>query len=194
MSPTDSTYADRAPDPTPYLVRDGIHVGYTCQHEPFEKMYLERTGSDRKFDPRIFNMSPCGSRMLIVREEAAETVGTSNLIVPKIVQERNPPGAGYIVAVGDMVGRGTAPHPHGVRCNEPSELLYRRIIFGMYSGNEFVTQPYKDGGFATKYWIMTDRDVWFIDWGFGGTEKAEAINELKGIQQGLSDAMQQMKP
>ncbi len=144
-------------------VRNGIHTGWACEQEPFEKMYERCTGNARTFDPRVFKLAPCGSRILLVREEEVTKVG--HVIIPDTTALKNPPGAGYIIAVGDMVGAGTSPHPHGVRCDNPAELLYKRIIFGMFSGAEFHTQSYKDGGFATAYWLLTDRDVWFVDWG-----------------------------
>lgn len=145
-------------------LRDGISTGWVAEQEKFEENYELCTGKAVKFDPKIFSYAPCGSRILICREEAAETFGESGIAIPQSVQQNEPPGAGYIAAVGDMVGSGTAPHPHGVRCNNPEKLLYKRVIFGQFSGREFITRSYADGGFKTVFWLLTDRDVWLIDW------------------------------
>ena len=163
------------------LVREGVHTGWMCKQESFENMYFERTGEPRTFDPRIFNLSPCGSRMLVVREKAPEEYGNTGLVVPETARQKNPPGAGYVVAVGNTVGMGSAPHPHGVNCENPGDLLYKRIIFGMFSGNEFITQPYKDGGYETTFWIMTDRDVWFVDWSDNDNDKLNQQHEIESV-------------
>ena len=148
-------------------LRDGVSTGWVAEHKAFEENYEHCTGKAVKFDPQIFDYAPCGSRILVCREEAESELRGSGIQIPDSVQERNPPGAGYIAVVGDMVGSGTAPHPHGVHCKDPSKLLYKRIIFGMFSGKEFTTRSYADGGFKTAFWILTDRDIWFIDWGAG---------------------------
>ena len=145
------------------IMREGIHTGYVCEQEWFTKRYERITGNARKFDPRVFEYSPCGSRLLLVRDEQVTKLG-SGLIIPDNTTAKNPPGSGYVIAVGDMVGQGTSPHPHGIRLTSPESLLYKRVIFGMFSGVEYITQPYHDGGFCTEYWINTDRDLFFVDW------------------------------
>lgn len=147
-----------------YLVRDGISVGYIAEQTIFESHIFARTGERRSFDQRVFQMTPTGSRLMVVREKAPGEFGDTGIVIPESVQLKNPVGAGYVVSVGDMVGQGTAPHPHGVRCDSPRDLLYKRIVFGMYSGSEFITQAYRDGGFETVFWVLTERDIWFVDW------------------------------
>lgn len=164
MTNAAETSTEQSPPPSEVLVRDGIIVGYACKQKAFQNLYFERTGDKREFDPRVFQMTPSGSRILVAREEAPEEFGDSGLIVPENVRQQNPPGAGWVIGVGDMVGKGTAPHPHGIRCLSPKDLLYKRIIFGMYGLNELVTQPYRDGGFETRFWVLTERDIWFVDW------------------------------
>ena len=144
------------------LVRDGVFSGYACKQQAFEEMYERRTGETRTFDPQVFKYGGCGSRLLLVRDKNVSEVG--GLFVPDNIQQKNPPGSGFVISVGDMVGQGTSPHPHGIRCEHPSNLLYQHIVFGMFSGNEYITKPYRDGGFVTEYWVMTDRDIWFVDW------------------------------
>lgn len=140
--------------------RDGIIAGWSGVPEVMENR-LKAAGQPGNLDPRVYDLALCGSRILLVREESEKEYG--NILIPDSVRVKNPPGAGYVVAVGNTVGQGTSPHPHGISLDHPSDLLYHRIVFGMYSGSEFITNA-AEGGWQTHYWIMTDRDVWMVDW------------------------------
>ena len=124
---------------------------------------IERViGGHRSIDPAVFNLDVCGSRMLVIRDEPDATYGESKIIIPETAR-KDPVGAGWVVAVGSEVGVGTSPHPHGIRLEQPFEILGHRIVFGLWSGRELIVGP-RDGGFETEFWMLTDRDVLAVDW------------------------------
>lgn len=138
-----------------------ISTGYMIDQATIEKQLTEKWGEDVRLDPVIFNMHPQGARLLVIREEADKEHG--GIIVPDTVRLKNPPGAGYVIGVGPDVGQpGGVQYPFGVVCEHPSDLLGARIIFGMHTGSEFLTDI-TEGGYRTRFWMITGRDIWMID-------------------------------
>lgn len=136
-----------------------IHPGSTVNKKVFEEMLERKTGRAKKLDPRVYDLSMTGSRLLLIRDDPDEEYG--GVIIPTTVAIKDPPGAGWVIAVGPLVGSGSSPHPHGVRCDEADDMLYKHIIFGMYTGSAFTTNP-TERGWHGLFWIMTDRDVWMV--------------------------------
>lgn len=137
--------------------------GYVANQEDIEIIISAAANRERKLDPRVFKLAFVGSRMLIIRDLPQEEFGS--IIIPSSVAEKEPPGAGWIVAIGDKVGTGSSPHPHGVYVPDeayPSALLGRRVLFGMWSGKELNLNAVERGP-ETKFWVTTDRDIWAID-------------------------------
>ncbi len=141
----------------------GIIQGYTAKPDDIHStINVGRELDDQLvLDPEVFNLSVTGARLLVVRDEAESSVG--GIVIPETVRLKNPPGSGWVVSVGPAVGiAGTSQYPFGLDCDHPTDLLCKRIIFGMYSGSEFLT-GIREGGFTTRFWIITARDIWMVD-------------------------------
>lgn len=74
-------------------------------------------------------LRPCGARLLVQREEAAQTYGDSAIVIPERDRERKL--WGRVVAVGPGTGEtwdGVSPPPPAALGDE--------VLFGKYSGEE----------------------------------------------------------
>jgi hypothetical protein len=69
-------------------------------------------------------------------------------------------GSGWVVSVGPLVGRTGAPHPVGVLCRHPSDLLGRLVLYQMYAGTNLRTSQ-EDTEFGGQFSlvVLTDRDI-----------------------------------
>lgn len=142
-----------------------IHHGYTVDSTIFEKLISKHAGKDRRLAPPVYDMPMNGSRMLIIRDLAPEEYRMDEDGPPIMIPDtaaKDPPGIGFVVSVGDMVGQGQAPHPHGIQCETPADMLYQRVVFGMWSGKEFRVN-FLQRGYECNFWVLTDRDVWMVD-------------------------------
>ena len=118
----------------------------------------ELTG--RNVDPRIQYLQPTGHRLVVLKDLPVDE-SEGGILIPDTAQEEL--GGGLVVSVGPLVGQGPAPHPVGLLCDTPQDLLYKHVIFGQWVGH-VLKLSVMDREFETKnYWVLTDRDIWMVD-------------------------------
>jgi co-chaperonin GroES (HSP10) len=115
----------------------------------------------RSLPPELWTRHLTGHRILVVPEPVSErTRGLLYKPRSAIEREQLEMGAGWVVAVGPLVGQEGAPHPVGVLCSHPTSLLGRHVLFRQYSGVNLKTSQ-EDTEFGGPYAliVLTDRDV-----------------------------------
>ena len=115
----------------------------------------------RELLPDVWRHCPTGHRILVVPTPSTDTY--KGLIVkPRSVQEREAmeAGSGCIIGVGPRVGKPGAPHPVGVECEDPRDLLGQFVIFRKMGGVNIETTE-EDSEFGGKHALLmlTDRDI-----------------------------------
>jgi hypothetical protein len=65
-----------------------------------------------------------------------------------------------VIAVGPLAGDGKAPHPTGIICAHPTDLLGLHVYYQMWAGKVFRTDD-DDQEFEGKdsLIVLTDRDI-----------------------------------
>jgi len=130
-----------------------------CLDEPTRKRLHERIG--RELPSEVWEHSPVGHRLLIVPEVVSErTQGMLYKPRTAIDREALEMGAGWVVAVGPLVGAPGAPHPVGIVCEHPRDLLGKHVLFKSHSGVNIKTDQ-DDTEFGGKHalLVLTDRDI-----------------------------------
>lgn len=119
----------------------------------------ERLG--RTLSDEVWSYAMTGHRVLIVPEPVSER-HKGLLYKPRSAVDREEleMGAGYVISVGPCVGQPGAPHPVGVLCEHPSELLGRRVLYRQHSGTIIKTTE-EDTEFGGQFAliVLTDRDL-----------------------------------
>lgn len=113
----------------------------------------------RELPAEVYAQQLTGRRILVAPQPVDEKWGL--LWKPRSMTEREKlqMGAGWVIAVGPLVGSVGAPHVAGsVLCDEPEDLLGRRILFKAYTGVALQLSQDEDewGGSLV---VMTDCDV-----------------------------------
>ena len=106
-----------------------------------------------------------GHRLLVCPEPASRTY-RGTILLPESAVERGKleMGAGWVIAAGPMAGtsEGLVPHPGGILCVDPSDLLGVHILYRSHQGINIRTGD-DDTEFMGDLIILTDRDV--LAWG-----------------------------
>jgi len=127
--------------------------------EPTRKRLAEKLG--RELSPEIWEHQLAGHRVLIVPEPVAErTKGLLYKPRSAVEREQMEMGAGWVIAVGPLVGAPGAPHPVGVCCDDPRDLLGRHVLYRSFSGVNLKTSE-EDHEFGGQFAliVLTDRDI-----------------------------------
>jgi len=138
---------------------DGILRGYTVAYtgEILDvEEHLKRT-----LDSRVYELQMTGHRCLVGKDKADSMYkGVLHKPMRSVEDEENEMGSGWIIAVGPLFGDGKAPHPTGVVCEDPRDMLCKRVYFQMWCGKVLRTDE-DDSEFESKdsLIIMTDRDL-----------------------------------
>lgn len=142
---------------------DGLAPGFVLS--PDLRPWLH-TVIGRELHPDLYRMHPQGHRLLVVPDPVSERTGSGMLYKPRSAQERQElmMGAGRVVAVGPLVGAAGAPHPVGLLCNHPADLLGRHIYYESYAGTTIRTNE-EESEFGEKFSLvmLTDRDILAVD-------------------------------
>jgi len=112
-------------------------------------------------NPDLWEQHVTGHRVLIVPTPVLET-WKGILYKPRSAHEREQleAGSGCVVAVGSRVGKPGAPHPVGVECDDPRDLLGRFVLFRQLQGVNLRTSE-DDSEFGGQHALimLTDRDI-----------------------------------
>lgn len=139
------------------ITTGGILHGYSIDPALFEPIL------GRELDPRVYQLDLLGHRLLIARD-TAEELHKGLIAIPPAVAEREQweTGAGWVVAVGPFVGQGGSPHPVGLVCGHPKDVLGKHVFFFAHAGKVFKTDR-SEGEFTAGLVILTDRDIQAVD-------------------------------
>ena len=138
---------------------DGILRGYTVAYTS-EILDLENH-LKRTLDARVYELQMTGNRCLIGKDKADDMYkGILHKPMRARQAEENEMGSGWVIAVGPLFGAGNAPHPAGVVCEDPRDLLCKHVYFQMWAGHVLRTDD-GDAEYESKdsLVIMTDRDI-----------------------------------
>lgn len=115
----------------------------------------------RELSPEVWEYQITGHRVLIVPEAVSERT-RGLLYKPRSAVEREQlaQGAGWVIAVGPLVGQPGAGYPGGVLCGNPQDLLGCHVVWSRYTGVNLKTSE-EDTEFGGNYslLVMTDRDL-----------------------------------
>jgi hypothetical protein len=125
--------------------------------EPRRKILHEKIG--RELPDEVYQQRITGRRILVAPQPTDEKWGL--LWKPRSTTEREKlqMGAGWVIAVGPLVGKAGAPHVAGsVLCDAPEDLLGHKILFKAFTGVALQMSADEDewGGSIV---CMTDCDV-----------------------------------
>jgi co-chaperonin GroES (HSP10) len=137
---------------------EGILHGYTLEPKDRDQFHLK---IGRILDPRVYQLDLLGHRILVA-QDLAEEMYKGVIAKPKrsVDQEQREMGSGRVVAVGPLVGDGNSPHPTGLVCAHPTDLLGKQVFYQMYAGKVFRTDDDdEEFGGVQALIILTDRDV-----------------------------------
>lgn len=136
----------------------GILPGSTLPPGPRRASLAVLLGRD--LPEEVWAQQLTGHRLLVVPEPVSERVAGGLLWKPRSVQKRQEleMGAGWVLSVGPCVGQPGAPHPVGVLCTAPTDLLGAHVLFKQYSGTNLRISD-EDTEFEGNLLILTDRDV-----------------------------------
>lgn len=114
----------------------------------------------RELPPEVWDQQLTGHRLLVVPEPVSERIAGGLLWKPRSVQKRQEleMGAGWVLSVGPCVGQPGAPHPVGLLCTQPADLLGAHVVFKQYSGTNLRISE-EDTEFEGNLICLTDRDV-----------------------------------
>lgn len=124
--------------------------------EPLRKILHEKIG--RELPEEVYAQRITGRRILVAPQPVDERWGL--LWKPRSMTEREKlqMGAGWVIAVGPLVGSAGIPHVAGsVLCDAPEDLLGHRVLFKAYTGTALQLSQDEDewGGSLV---VMTDCD------------------------------------
>lgn len=114
-------------------------------------------------DARLFKLNTQGHRMIVLRDSVSQQ-RASGIYIPPAAAERiqDGMGRGIILAVGPLCGSPGAPHPVGISCGDPRDLLLAAVIFFQWAGKTLKSGDI-DSEFGGDVVVLTDRDVQCID-------------------------------
>ncbi len=141
----------------PEVLKRAAHAippGLRLSHEEAEAL----TG--QQITPRLADMSPQGSRILVVLDAPSETVG--RIVMPETVQALQQKAAGFIVAVGPQAGLRQLGAIGNIEAEDPSDLLGLHVIFGLGAIKVIKTSIYDDD-YKSQVALITTNDVWMVD-------------------------------
>ncbi len=120
----------------------------------------------RSLPDDVWDQQLTGHRLLVVPEAVSEKLAGGLLWKPRSVQKRQELeiGAGFVIAVGPCAGQVGAPHPVGVLCAHPTDLLGTHVLFKQYSGTNLRISE-EDSEFEGLLLVLTDRDL--LSWSPG---------------------------
>lgn len=139
-----------------------IRTGFVLPREQRLRLYYNIR---RALPGIVWEVNLTGHRVLIAQDKASEMArGLIHKPASTVRQEQREAGAGYIIAVGPMVGQPGAPHPVGLECTHPADLLGAHCYHASWTGKVFRTDE-ADEEFDTESHlvIMTDRDIQALD-------------------------------
>lgn len=125
--------------------------------EPLRKTLHEKLG--RELPAEVYVQQITGRRILVAPQPVDEKWGLLWKPRSTTEAEKLQMGAGWVIAVGPLVGTAGAPHVAGsVLSDAPEDLLGRRILFKAYTGVALQMSKDEDewGGSLV---VMTDLDV-----------------------------------
>ena len=129
----------------------------------------------REMNPDVWEYRVTGHRVLIVPTPVSEK-WKGILYKPRSAHEREAleAGSGCVIGVGARVGQPGAPHPVGVECDNPSDLLGRFVLFRQLQGVNLRTNE-EDSEFGGQHslLVMTDRDILSVGGGLTMKEVAK---------------------
>lgn len=139
-----------------------IRQDFVLEHHR-RKLLHEKLG--RELPSEVYEQILTGRRILVAPQPVDEKWGL--LWKPRSATEREKlqMGAGWVLAVGPLVGTPGAPHVAGsVLCDKPEDLLGCRVLFKAYTGVALQLEKEEDewGGSLV---VMTDCDVLAIQEG-----------------------------
>ncbi len=135
-----------------------LYEGYSVSGADRFKIEIELK---RDLPKELFEMSVCGHRALVGMDRADEMYkGLIQKPKSAIDAEQVAAGSGWVIAVGPLFGAAGAPHPSGVQCDDPRDMLGRHVYFQMWQGKVFRTDD-DDEEFSGKLSLvlLTDRDI-----------------------------------
>ncbi len=140
-----------------------IYEGYMLDPELRPSLY---SWLGREMQADVWNYAPTGGRVLIVPAPVSEK-WKGILYKPRSATEREEieAGSGIVIGVGAQVGEPGAPHPYGVRCDDPRDLLGRYVLFRQHGGVNLRTNE-EDSEFGGHHAliVLTDRDLLCLGW------------------------------
>jgi co-chaperonin GroES (HSP10) len=139
-------------------VSDNIPDDYTWPLIATKDFMDKVTG--RNLPAKVFSFRPWGRRMLVVREESPDKMGS--VWIPETAKE--PLATGWVLSVGPMVGtRPQGGHPDenfGGWMGPRGHLIGMKVIFGMYAGQAFKVGDVRETSYETDYVVLNDLDIW----------------------------------
>lgn len=150
----------------------------------------------RPLPEAVFDVQMQGHRLLVAQDKVSEMArGIIHKPKSTVDEEQRSSGSGYIVSVGPLCGQDGAPHPVGIVCDNPYDLLGKHVYYGMHAGKVFRTDDDdEEYGGKVHLIILTDRDIQGID--DGGpvpqdlTEAEQLAITKAAIEQGLDEGQQ----
>jgi hypothetical protein len=131
-----------------------IEKSYIVEQERFEAI------SGLKIDPRILLVAPQGHRLIVMVNPPPEMYG--EIILPQQWRAVEKAGSSWVVSCGPLVGAG-CPHPGSPAIENPGDLLYAQVLHGEWVGKPIRHDLLESTSTKSPYLIMTDRDLWAID-------------------------------
>ncbi len=135
-----------------------IYEGYRM--DKVQRILVEQK-LQRTLPNELFNMDLTGHRCLVGMDRADEMYkGLIQKPKSAIDAEQVAAGAGWVISVGPFFGAAGAPHPVGLQCKDPRDMLGRHVYFQMWQGKVFRTDE-DDEEFSGKLSLvlLTDRDI-----------------------------------
>lgn len=113
----------------------------------------------RELPEEVYRQQITGRRILVAPQPVDEKWGLLYKPRGAIEREKLQMGAGWVIAVGPLVGNPGAPHVAGsVLCSEPEDLLGHRVLYKAYTGVALQLDPDEDEWQGSLV-VMTDCDV-----------------------------------
>jgi len=133
----------------------GLVEGFTLSL-PLRERLARRIG--RELPPEVWAYHPQGFRLLVAPEPVSERVGLLWKPRTTIDRQKLQAGAGWVIAVGPLVGSGGNTLAGSVLCPHPSVLLGHHVLFKMYSGTDLRISE-EEEEFSGSLLMLTDRDI-----------------------------------
>ncbi len=110
--------------------------------------------------PKMWDYEPVGSRLYVYCYPSPPNYGL--IYIPEEVNEQS--GVGIVVAVGDAIGHDLVQYPGGTEHDNPSDLLYKEVIFSAHVGKPLRLDFIQDSHYSAAVLVMTSRDLWAVNW------------------------------